>query len=223
MFTLYTSSTPNGWKASIALEELGLDYEVVYTRLLRGDQLTPEFLAMNPNGRIPVLVDHDEDDFVIFESGAILLYLAEKTGKLLPEAPQARSEVVQWLMWQMGGLGPMMGQSNVFFRYMPEKLQPAIDRYHREGRRLMEVLETRLEGRDYLVDEYSIADIACWSWAHTYKWSGIDVDGLDNLRAWRKRIRERPAVQRGRAVPEEPVQDEQSKREFAKGARSILA
>lgn len=223
MLTLYTSATPNGWKISIALEEMDLEYEVVSVRLLQGDQHKPEYVALNPNGRIPTIVDHDEDDFAVFESGAILLYLAEKTGKLLPQEPKARSQVVQWLMWQMGGLGPMMGQANVFFRYMPEKLQPAIDRYHREGRRLMEVLDKQLADRDFLVGEYSIADIACWSWAHTYSWSGIDVDGLEHLRAWRKRLRDRPAVKRGRAIPVEVPSDPASQEDFAKGARKILA
>jgi GST-like protein len=221
MLTLYTAATPNGWKVSIALEELGLPYQVVALSLGAGEQKRADYVRLNPNARIPTLVDHDADDFVIFESGAILLYLAEKTGALIPSEPKARSRVIQWLMFQMGGVGPMMGQSNVFFRYAPEKLEYAIGRYHREGRRLMEVLDRQLEGRDYLVDEYSIADIANWAWAHTYSWSGIDVDGLENLRAWRQRIRERPAVQRGRAVPAPRERDDDDK--AAAEARKILA
>lgn len=201
MITLYTAATPNGHKASVALEELGLAYEVHPIGLMENEQKEPWFLALNPNGRIPVIVDHDADDFVVFESGAILLYLAEKTGKLIPADPKGRSQVVQWLMFQMGGVGPMMGQANVFFRYAEEKIPFAIDRYQRESRRLFEVLETRLATHDYLTDEYSIADIANFCWVRTYAWSGVSVEGLPGLNAWRKRIRARPAVERGLAIP----------------------
>jgi len=201
MIDLYTSATPNGWKVSIALEELELPYTVHRIRLDRLEQKRPEFIEISPNGRIPAIVDHDEDGFRVFESGAILVYLAEKTGKLLPSDVKGRSRVMQWLMFQMGGIGPMMGQSNVFFRYAPVKLDYAIGRYHRECRRLFEVLDRQLEGREWLCDDYSIADIANWSWVHTYTWSGIDVEGLQNLRRWRKQMRERPAVGRGRDVP----------------------
>jgi glutathione S-transferase len=206
MIDLYTSATPNGRKVSVMLEEIGMDYHVIPINLGELDQKTPEFLAMNPNGRIPVIVDRDNDDFVVFESGAIMLYLAEKSGKLMPADDKGRSRVIQWLMFQMGGVGPMMGQCNVWYRYFPEKIQPAIDRYQHEGRRLMEVLDGQLEGRDYLCDEYSIADIANWCWVRNYKWSGIDIDGLDNLRAWIDRLYERPAVLRGKDVPA-PVKD----------------
>jgi len=202
MIELYTAPTPNGYKASIMLEEIGLDYTVHPIDLAKGEQKTPEFLAMNPNGRIPVIVDHDNDEFVVFESGAILIYLAEKSGQLLPTETKARSRVLQWLMWQMGGLGPMMGQANVFYRYFPEKLPAAIHRYQHEGRRLLAVLDGQLRSRDYVCDEYSIADIAAWPWAVIHEWSGIDITGLDNLQAWLERMAQRPAVARGRKVPE---------------------
>jgi glutathione S-transferase len=202
MIELYTSPTPNGYKISIMLEESGMDYTVHAIDLGKKEQKTPEFLAMNPNGRIPVIVDRDNDDFVVFESGAILIYLAEKSGQFLPREEKARSQVLQWLMFQMGAVGPMMGQANVFFRYFPEKIPAAINRYQHEGRRLFEVLEGQLDGREYLCGDYSIADIATWPWAVTHEWSGIDVSGLDNLQAWLKRIAERPAVARGRKIPE---------------------
>jgi len=202
MIELYTSPTPNGYKVSIMLEEIGLDYAVHPIELDKQEQKEPEFLAMNPNGRIPVIVDHDNDDFVVFESGAILLYLAEKSGQLLPKHEKARSQVVQWLMFQMGGIGPMMGQSNVFHRYFDEKIPAAIHRYQHEGLRLLTVLDGRLEGRNYICDDYSIADIAAWPWAVTHNWSGIDIAGLENLQAWLERVAGRPAVARGRNIPE---------------------
>jgi len=201
MIELYTSPTPNGYKVSIMLEEIGMEYSVHPIDLARGEQKTPEFLAMNPNGRIPVIVDRDNDDFVVFESGAILIYLAEKSGQLLPREEKARFRVLQWLMFQMGGVGPMMGQANVFFRYFPEKIPAAIHRYQHEGRRLLEVLDRQLERRDYLCGEYSIADIASWPWAVTHEWSGISVDGLGNLQSWLQRMAQRPAVARGRKIP----------------------
>ncbi len=195
---LYTAPTPNGHKVSILLEELGAAYRVVPVNLARGEQRRPEYVQLNPNGRIPTLVD---GDFAVFESGAILIYLAEKYGRLLPTEPQRRSTVIQWLMFQMGGIGPMQGQANVFFRYFPQKIQPVIDRYQHETRRLYEVLERRLEGREYLCDEYSIADIACFPWVNVHGWAGVTLADLPHLLAWRQRIRERPAVQRGLAVP----------------------
>jgi GST-like protein len=202
MIELYTSPTPNGYKVSIMLEETGLDYTVHPIELGKQEQKEPEFLAMNPNGRIPVIVDHGNDDFVVFESGAILLYLAEKTGQLLPREEKARSQVIQWLMFQMGGIGPMMGQANVFYRYFEEKIPAAIHRYQHEGLRLLSVLDRRLNGRDFICDEYSIADIAAWPWAVTHNWSGINIEGLTNLQAWLERMAERPAVARGRNIPE---------------------
>ena len=201
MIDLYTAPTPNGWKASVTLEELGLPYAVRAVDLSQGEQRRPDYLKLNPNGRIPTIVDRDAGDFAVFESGAILIYLAEKTGRLMPTDPKGRSLVVQWLMFQMGGIGPMMGQANVFFRYAPEKIPFAIDRYHRECRRLFEVLDKQLASHTYLAGEYSIADIANWSWVHTHNWSGVEIDGLDHLRRWLDAVGERPAVQRGRAVP----------------------
>src|SRR5882757_7309139 len=171
MIDLYTAATPNGHKISIALEELGMPYTVHAINLLAHEQKQPGFLAMNPNGRIPVIVDRDNGDFAVFESGAILIYLAEKTGKLMPADAKGRSVVLQWLMFQMSGIGPMMGQANVFFRYFPEKIEPAIKRYQNESRRLFEVLETRLAQVPWLAGDYSIADIATWSWVRSHEWS----------------------------------------------------
>lgn len=201
MITLHTAATPNGHKISIALEELGLPYRLRVIDLQAGEQKQPDFLALNPNGRIPVIVDHAADDFVVFESGAILVYLAEKTGRLMPTDPQGRSRVMQWLMFQMGGVGPMMGQANVFYRYFPQKIQPAIDRYQGEVRRLFGVLDGHLATREHLAGDYSIADIATWAWVRTHRWSGVELDGLPHLRRWRDAIRARPAVQRGLEQP----------------------
>jgi glutathione S-transferase/GST-like protein len=196
--TLYTAATPNGWKVSITLEELGLPYDVRFIDFSTNEQKSDWYTKINPNGRIPAIVD---DGFPIFESGAIMLYLAEKHGKLIPSDPQGRSRVIQWLMFQMGGIGPMMGQANVFYRYFPEHIQPAIDRYQREVRRLFEVMDGHLAGRDYLADDYSIADIANWSWIHSHEWSGVSIEGLDNLAGWIERVGAREAVIRGRDVP----------------------
>ncbi|MEM7156849.1 MAG: glutathione S-transferase N-terminal domain-containing protein [Myxococcota bacterium] len=201
MIDLYTASTPNGWKASIALEELSLPYTVHRIDLGKGDQKKPEFLAINPNGRIPAIIDREAGDLTVFESGAILIYLAEKAGALMPSDTAGRMNVIQWVMFQMGGVGPMMGQANVFFRYAPEKIPFAIERYQKESRRLLEVLDGQLRGREYLAGEYSIADIANWSWASTYAWSGVSIEGLSGLSAWLERVGERDAVKRGRAVP----------------------
>jgi GST-like protein len=201
MIDLYTAATPNGRKISIMLEETGLPYTVHAVDFRQQEQKTPAFLALNPNGRIPVIVDRANGDYVVFESGAILMYLAEKSGQLLPREEKARYRVIQWLMFQMGGVGPMMGQANVWFRYFPDKIQPAIDRYQHEGRRLLGVLDTQLAGRDYLCDEYSIADIANWCWASRHAWSGIAIDGLEHLAAWLERVGQRPAVQRGKHIP----------------------
>ncbi len=196
--TLYTAATPNGWKASITLEELALPYEVKLIDFASNEQKSDWYTKINPNGRIPALMD---DGFPIFESGAIMIYLAEKTGMLMPTDIQGRTKVIQWLMFQMGGVGPMMGQANVFFRYFPEKIQPVIDRYQREVRRLFEVMDGHLANNEYLAGDYSIADIANWSWIHSYQWSGVDIEGLDNLSRWIDLVGSRPAVQRGRDVP----------------------
>jgi glutathione S-transferase len=198
---LYTAPTPNGRKVSIALEELGAAYEVHAIDLKAGAQKAPDFLAINPNGRIPAIVDRDADNFAVFESGAILLYLAEKYGRLLPAAPTGRSTVIQWLMWQMGGLGPMHGQANVFFRYFPEKIPSVIKRYQDETMRLFGVMESRLAAHEYLADDYSIADIACWPWVMQHDWAGLDISHLPNLQRWLAAIGKRPAVIRGAAVP----------------------
>ena len=219
MIDLYTAPTPNGHKASITLEELGIPYEVHIVNLLAGDQKQPAYLAINPNGRIPTIVDREEDGFAVFESGAIMIYLAEKAGRLLPADRRGRSQVIQWLMFQMGGIGPMMGQANVFFRYAPEKIPFAIDRYQREGRRLFEVLDHRLATHEYLAGDYSIADIANWSWVHIYPWPGISVDGLDHLQRWLAAVGGRPAVQRGRAVPAMPQINSE---DLVKSAQKIL-
>ncbi len=201
MIDLYTSATPNGWKASVTLEECGLPYEVHAIDMGKGEQKTPEFLKINPNGRIPAIVDRDLGDFPIFESGALMIYCAEKSGKLMPSDVKGRSQVVQWLMFQMGGIGPMMGQANVFFRYWPEKYQPAIDRYQHESRRLFEVLNNRLKDNEWLAGDFSIADIANFCWVRTYFWSGVNVEGLDPLMRWVERINERPLTQAGLKVP----------------------
>ena len=209
MIDLYTAPTPNGHKVSIMLEELGVPYAVRVIDIGSGAQKTPDYLRLNPNGRIPTIVDHEPvgggEPFAVFESGAILIYLAEKYGRFLPDDPRARSEVIQWVMFQMGGIGPMQGQANVFFRYWPEKYQPAIDRYQNETKRLYRVLDTRLQDREYLVGEgageYTIADMINFTWVNIHSWAGVAIDDLPALSAWRERIRARPAVQRGLAVP----------------------
>jgi len=202
MIELFTAATPNGWKASITLEELGLPYKVRRIDFDKREQKEPWYLKINPNGRIPTIVDHANGGFAVFESGALMIYLAEKAGALLPTDVKGRSLVVQWLMFQMGGVGPMMGQANVFYRYAPEKIPYAIDRYQREVRRLLEVLDTQLADHEYLAGQYSIADIANWSWVRGYKWSGVDLVGLGHLERWLDAIAKRPAVQRGVDVPE---------------------
>ena len=208
MIDLYTAATPNGFKASVALEELGLPYEVHYLQLSKHEQTAASYLKINPNGRIPAIVDREAGDFAVFESGAILIYLAEKTGKLMPADVKGRSRVIQWLMFQMSGIGPMMGQANVFFRYWPEKYQPAIDRYQNESRRLFEVLDGQLKDHEFLAGDYSVADIANWCWVRSHDWSGVSVDGLEHLQRWLKTVGERPAVQRGIQVPKKPRVDE---------------
>jgi glutathione S-transferase len=206
MIDLYTWTTPNGRKASIALEEMALPYTVHPIALKTGAQKAPEFLAINPNGRVPAIVDRDEGDFAVFESGAILIYLAEKTGRFLPTERKARSVTLQWLMWQMGGLGPMHGQANVFNRYFPEKLPSVIKRYQDETRRLFTVMDTRLADHAYLAGDYSIADMACWPWVMQHDWAGVPIDDLPHLSRWVADLGARPAVQRGFDVPSPQVQ-----------------
>jgi glutathione S-transferase/GST-like protein len=221
MLELYTAATPNGYKASVTLEELGLPYVVRPINLSALEQKTPAFLAINPNGRVPALVD---DGFAVFESGAILMYLAEKTGQLMPADAKGRSRVVQWLMFQMGGVGPMMGQANVFFRYWPEKLQPVIDRYQGETRRLFGVLEGQLAQHEYLAGDYSIADIAHWCWVRSHAWSGVDIEPFPNLKRWVDAIAARPAAQRGITVPvAQRVLTEADQKEFVEHARKIVS
>lgn len=205
MITLYSAATPNGHKASIALEELGLAYDLKALDLGAHDQKQDWFLKINPNGRIPAIIDHDADDFAVFESGAILMYLAEKTGRLLPADAKGRSAALQWLMFQIGGIGPMQGQAHVFHRYFPEKLPAVIARYQNETRRLYEVLDTRLSESAYLAgDDYSIADIANWTWVNSYEWAGVSLDGLAALERWHAEIAARPAVQQGLLRPARP-------------------
>jgi len=226
MIDLYTAATPNGHKVSIALEELGLPYTLKVIDLTAGEQRTPAFLALNPNGRIPAIVDREAEDFAVFESGACLIYLAEKTGRLMPTDAKGRSRVLQWLMFQMGGIGPMMGQANVFFRYFPEKIPAAIDRYQGECKRLFRVLDGHLQQHEYLAGDYSIADIANWAWVRTHRWSGVEIDDLPHLKRWRDAIRQRAAVQRGIEQPPSKVDltrdgDEAAKR-FSEQARTMV-
>lgn len=209
MIDLYTAATPNGRKASIMLEECELPYEATWFDLGELTQKESWFLRINPNGRVPAIVDRDEQDFAVFESGAILVYLAEKTGRFLPSGHKERSTVMQWLMFQMGGVGPMQGQANVFYRYAPEKIDYAIQRYQKETRRLYEVLDRRLGEQEFLGGDYSIADIATWPWVSRHDWSGVSLEGLTNLQRWLSAIEARPAVQRGIVAPSDktPTRD----------------
>jgi len=195
---LYTAATPNGWKISIALEEMGLPYEVRVIDFSAMEQKADWYVKLNPNGRIPTLED---EGFTLFESGAILIYLAEKTGKFLPKGVQERSRVLQWLMFQMSGIGPMMGQANVFFRYFPEKIQPVIERYQREVTRLFGVLDRQLATHEYVAGAYSIADMALWPWVSGHDYSGVSVEEFPSLKRWLALVGARPAVQSGRDVP----------------------
>jgi len=224
---LYTAATPNGWKASVVLEELDIPYQVRHVKILEGEQRKPEYTAINPNGRIPTIVDHDAGGFAVFESGAILIYLAQKSGKLMPTDAKGSSLVVQWLMFQMRGVGPMMGQANVFYRYSEEKIQSVIDRYQNEAKRLLTVLDNRLADHEYLAGDFSIADIANWCWARTHSWSGVDVSDLQNLQRWLAMIAGRSACQRGVVVPEDvndllTSDDPRKKEKFIAGARNMV-
>ena len=224
MIKLYTAPTPNGHKISCLLEALQMDYEAILVNLSEGEQFKPDFLKISPNGRIPAIVD-TENDLSIFESGAIMIYLADKAGKLIPQDTAKRYKVIEWLMFQMGGIGPMMGQANVFYRYFPEKLQPAIDRYQNEGRRLFEVLDKQLKDNEWLAGDYSIADIANWCWVRTHKWSGISTDGLENLERWKNAMYEQPGMQAGIKVPvkvENLLKSEKDTKAFAKDAAKMV-
>ena len=224
MIKLYTAPTPNGHKVSCLLEALEMDYEAILVNLSEGEQKKPNFLKISPNGRIPAIVD-TENDLSIFESGAIMIYLADKAGKLIPQDTARRYKVMEWLMFQMGGIGPMMGQANVFYRYFPEKLQPAIDRYQNEGRRLFEVLDKQLNDNDWLAGDYSIADIANWCWVRTHKWSGVSTDGLENLERWKNAMYEQPGMLAGIKVPvkvESLLKSEKDAKAFAKDAAKMV-
>lgn len=200
---LYYFPTPNGHKVSIMLEELGVPYEVHGVHIGKGEQFSPEFLAISPNNKIPAIVDPEGPDgepISVFESGAILKYLAEKFGRFYPADPRARVKVDEWLFWQMAGFGPMLGQNHHFALYAPEKIQYAIDRYRNETHRLYGVLDRQLDGRDYIADDYSIADIATLSWSLGWERQGIDLAEFPNIAAWQERLKARPAVARGLAV-----------------------
>ena len=209
MIELYTAATPNGNKISVLLEELAVAYQVHVIDFDNNEQKSEDFLAINPNGRIPTIVDTDADDFAVFESGAIMIYLADKFGAFLPTETKARSRVIQWLMFQMGGVGPMMGQANVFYRYFPEKLPAAIERYQKEVKRLFSVLDGHLAEHNYLAGDYSIADIANWCWVHTHEWSGVDIEPFDHLKRWVAEIATRPAVQKGISIPPSEIDEKQ--------------
>ena len=202
MIDLYYWPTPNGWKVSIALEELGLPYTIKPINIGKGDQFAPEFLKIAPNNRIPAIVDHEGPKgtpYSLFESGAILLYLGEKVGKLIGKTPRERYEVLVWLMWQMGGVGPMFGQANHFVRYAPVKVPYAIERYTKEARRLIGVLDKRLSGRGFVAGDYSVADIAIFGWMKDYAGQN-SLDEFANVKRWYEVILARPAVTRGLAV-----------------------
>ncbi len=224
MIDFYTAATPNGHKVAIMLEELTLPYTPHFLSLPDNEQKRPDFLAVNPNGRIPAIVDRDAGDFAVFESGAILLYLAEKAGRFLPLDPKDRSVAVQWLMWQMSALGPMMGQLNVFKRYFPETIPAAIERYERESYRLFGVMDRRLGTSEYLAGhDYGIADMAAWPWIDIHGWPGLSLDDYPNLARWHGAIAERPAVRRGLQVPPREPRTEETDRTLADQARTMLA
>jgi GST-like protein len=202
MIDLYTWTTPNGRKASIALEEMGLPYKSHAIDISKDEQFAPAFLKISPNNRIPAIVDNDTG-MSLFESGAILIYLADKTGKLLPKDGEKRYRVMEWLMWQMGGVGPMLGQVHHFVKYNKGKAPYAEERYSKEAQRLYGVLDRRLEGREFLADDYSIADIATWPWISRFEWQEIDLSKFPNVKRWYTEIASRPAVQRGYKQPKD--------------------
>lgn len=227
MIDLHYWPTPNGRKVTIMLEEVALPYRVVSVDIGRGEQFRPEFLAISPNNRMPAIVDHDppsgDAPISVFESGAILMYLAEKTGKFMPQDTRGKYEVIQWLMWQMGGLGPMAGQAHHFREYAPEKIPYGIDRYTKEVNRLYGVMNRRLTDREYLAGDYSIADMAAWPWVVPWKTQGQNIDDFPHLKRWFDAIAVRPAVERGRAVGRDlarnnPMDDEARKVLFGQTA-----
>ena len=224
MIELFTAATPNGWKVTIMLEECGVPYTVRTLDLSKREQFEPWYRAICPNSKIPAIRD---DGYAVFESGAILHCLAEKTGLFLPKEPRARWDVIQWLYWQMGGVGPMVGQSISFNRYIPEDVPYAKARYGTESRRLFEVLEERLSGREYVCRDVSIADFALYPWVRAHKWARVSLDGLPRLEAWLKRLRARSGVDRGLRVgaPEGEVDQwsEERKRQYKRGGASIVS
>ena len=222
MIDLYTAATPNGKKVSIMLEEVGLKYSVHPINLSKLEHKEDWYLKINPNGRIPAIIDRDNNDFSVFESGAILIYLAEKTGQLLPAEPEGRSRTIQWLMFQMAGIGPMQGQANVFYKYVPEKIQYAIDRYQNETERLYGVLDNQLKKNEFIAGGYSIADIATWPWIDIHDWTGLSLEKFPNLQRWHKHVGARPAVLKGKNIPT-ATEEEVSEEERIKGIRDILA
>jgi len=201
MIDLYTWTTPNGRKVSIMLEETGLPYNSIAINIGKGEQFAPEFLRISPNNKIPAIVDHDAD-ITMMESGAILLYLAEKSGRFVPEDARARWQVLEWLMLQMGSVGPMLGQAHHFNHFNKDKSEYARQRYVNEAARIYGVLDRRLADLEYLAGDYSIADIATWPWISRYEWQGIDWSNYPSLKRWYKTIASRPAVQRGYDVPQ---------------------
>ena len=202
MIDLYTWTTPNGRKASIMLEEVGLPYKVHAVDIGKDEQFKPEFLKIGPNNRIPVIVDSD-NDMSLMESGAILIYLADKTGKLMPKSGEGRYKVIEWLMWQMGGLGPMLGQAHHFHKQNPGKVPYAEERYLKESQRLYKVLNTQLAKGEYVAGDYSIADISIWPWVSRFEWHGVDLGDFPEVKRWYTAIAARPAVQKGYQVPKD--------------------
>ena len=227
MLDFYFWPTPNGWKVSIMLEECDLDYNLIPVNIGKGEQFKPEFLAISPNNRMPVIVDHDVDrePSSVFESGAILHYLAEKTGKFIPDSPLGRKEVMEWLFWQVGNQGPMAGQLSHFVNYADGGIDYGKKRYGNEYNRCLGVLEKRLENREYIVGDYSVVDMICWPWVLIAKPLGQSLDDFPNVSRWRKAVKERPAVQRGVNVGKEyrrsgPPSDEERKVMFNQTAQT---
>jgi GST-like protein len=228
MIDLYYWPTPNGWKVTIMLEECGLEYRMIPVNIGAGEQFTPDFLAISPNNRMPAIVDHDAEGgaLSVFESGAVLTYLAEKTGRFMPGDLRGRMAVQQWLFWQVGGLGPMAGQLSHFVNYAPEPMPYALERYKKEYDRLLGVMDRQLAETDFLAGDYSIADMAAWPWLLPYKAFGQSLDHLPNVRRWHDTIKQRPAVRRGVDVGKElrtfgkPMDEEARKTLFGQTAAS---
>ena len=207
MIDVFFWPTGNGKKITIMLEECGLEYRIIPININKGDQYTPEFLAISPGNKMPAIIDHDAEGgpITMFESGAILMYLAEKTGKLLPTDPHARFKVMQWVFWQIGGLGPMAGQAHYFLKYAPIKNEEGMRRFGDEVARLYGVMDKQLGKEEYLAGEYSIADISAWPWVFRYDWQGIDLNDFPNVKRWFDAVAARPAVERGAVVGQDLV------------------